>query len=330
MKKIYEAFFADCDNQGGVYRYSLMEDGSLQLRSKLQLERPMYLELHGKNLYTIVRPEDTTKESGFLKVVLQDDGSMVREGEILSTLGFCACHLTVDATETDAYAVNYLSGSAVKFPDTLVTHQGKSLHPTRQEAAHAHQIIFTPDQKYLAVNDLGMDRIFLYDRDLNEVSVTKAPAGAGPRHTAFSLDGKLAYVLNELTSDVSVYRYEEGKLEYLASYSALPADFRGRNTAAAIRVAPDGKMLYTSNRGHDSIACFLIEGEGLKLLTTVPSGGAEPRDFNLTPDGKFLIATNQVGKNVTVFRMEEGIPVPTGEVVPMISPLAVVFGEVTE
>lgn len=328
MKKIYDVFFADCDTEGGVYRYDMLEDGTLQLGSKLQLDRPMYLELHGDHLYTIVRPVDTTKESGFLKMVVQKDGSLQVEGETYSTLGFCACHLTVDEETGEAYVVNYLSGNVTKIPDKCVQHEGKSLHPTRQEKAHTHQIIFTPDGKYLSVNDLGMDRIFLYDRDLNPVSVTKAPAGSGPRHTVFSADGRYAYVLNELTSDVSVYRYADGRLEYVKSVSALPADFRGRNTAAAIRLSPDGKFLYASNRGHDSIACFAVEGEELTLLQIVPSGGEEPRDFNLTPDGRFLIATNQVGKNSVVFRMEKGIPVPTGQVIPMISPLAVVFGEV--
>jgi 6-phosphogluconolactonase len=233
-------------------------------------------------------------------------------------------HLAVDATRRVLLAANYRDGyiSAIPIrPDgtlgapNIIRHEGKGPHPTRQEQPHPHSFTLSPDNRHAIVCDLGLDKIFSYALDPASAKLTPAsppfvataPA-AGPRHFKFSVDGRHAYAINELASTLAAYDYDaaRGALTPRQSISTLPADFKGANTTAEVRVHPNGKFLYGSNRGHDSIAVFAIDGTTGRLspIETVASGGKTPRNFALSPDGRWLVCGHQDTPVITVFRVD--------------------------
>ena len=223
----------------------------------------------------------------------------------------------------------------------LQTDQG-TLGPNkeRQEAPHAHWIEPSAHNHYAYVSDLGLDRVLIYKFDASNGALTPGqPAdhfsatltpGDGPRHVAFAIDGKFMYVLSELTSTVTVFS-NDGQKSYrnLQEISALPKDFTGRNDAAEIAILPGGKYLYTSNRGHDSIAVFAIDpAKGtLTKIADVPTGGKEPRHFAIDPTGHYLLAENQNSDTITEFQIDptSGKLTPTVEVIHTPSPICIVF-----
>ena len=233
-------------------------------------------------------------------------------------------HLAIDATGQTLLAANYGDGyveSLSIHPDgTLGTPleiklSGTSVHPVRQTQPHTHSVTLSPDNRFVIVCDLGLDKIFTYALDpatakLTPASppyVTTAP-GAGPRHFKFGADGRHAYAVNEINNTVAAYDYEakRGMLTARQTLPTLPANFTGENTAAEIRVHPNGRFLYTSNRGDDSLAVFAIDPVNgmLSPLEIVPSGGKTPRNFALSPDGAWLVCAHQDSNNVTVFRVD--------------------------
>ncbi len=296
MKK--QVYISSCVPEGGIYTYEITQDKSLKQAAFLPLDRPMYTIAKNNRLYVLLRDPLRNGNSAFLSYEICTDGALENPTPLQSTLGTVGCHLCVDAE--NVYVTNYVSGSVFKAPDVVITHEGRGPHPTRQEKAHTHFVTVTPDNRYLLVTDLGMDKIFVYDKHLKAVNSVDAPSGAGPRHLAFSEDGKLCYCADELSSAVSVYRYENGSLTYLSSHSALPADFKDQNTTAAIRYK--NGYLYVSNRGHNSIVCFKAVGENLELQSITDCGGVGPRDFILTDD--LLICTNENDGSVVLFEIE--------------------------
>lgn len=302
MKHIY---ISACDKSGGIYHYTF-ENGRLTFCEKTELDRPMYTVASGGRLYALRRYLEGDSGAGaLLSYKINQDGALCEPTEPLSSRGEVPCHL---CTENGiVYAVNYVSGSIIKFPDKTVAHSGHGPHPTRQTKAHTHFISLSPDKKYLLCTDLGLDTVFVYDTELNMISSAKVPAGSGCRHLCFA--GELVYCINELTSDVSVFRLENGELTYLNTYAAIP-DFAGESTAAAIRIY-EGR-LYVSHRGADCISCFDIQGEALKLLWNAECGGKNPRDFDIT-DG-YIICTNE-GGNISVLKLfDDGAQLVTDDI----------------
>ena len=319
--KQWDLYFAAAAPDGGVYRYRLSEDGALRFAEKTPLDRPMYLAESDGVLYALMRgrtiPGTDDMHSAIVQCALTD-GRLGAWSAPVSTQGECACHL--DVVNGTVYAVNYLSGSVFRTPDTLAAHHGRGPHPTRQESPHTHFVRRTPDGKYLFVVDLGLDTIFTYDFDLREISRASVPAGAGCRHLDYSADGRTVFCVNELSSSVSVFDYADGRLTRRDTVSALPADFWGENTAAAIRVI--GEWVYVSNRGHDSIARFRWDGSRLSAPQWTPCGGSSPRDF--AAFGDWLFCTNENTNNVTVFHLESGVPVQIPTELHMAHPLCVI------
>lgn len=268
------------------------------------------------------------------------------------SLGEDPCYLSFDKTGKYLFVANYSSGTVAVFPvlangrlgehSALIKDQG-ALGPNkeRQEAPHAHWIGVTPGNLFVFVADLGLDQIMIYRFDASKGSVVPhEPAfaavepGAGPRHVAIHPSGRFVYTVNELKSTVTVFSSAAQKKNqpYLVlkqQVSMLPKDFSGRNDAAEIAVHPNGKFLYASNRGHDSIAVFEInEANGtLTSVADVPTGGKEPRHFAIDPTGKFLLAENQFSNNIVVFKIDSatGGLTPTGQVIQVPSPVDVTF-----
>lgn len=233
-------------------------------------------------------------------------------------------HLAVDASGRTLLAANYADGYVAAMPiradgtlgtPTLTPHSGKGPHPTRQDKPHVHSVTPAPDNRHVIVCDLGLDKIFSYALDPAPASLTAAsppfvatPAGAGPRHFKFGADGRHAYAINELDNTVVVYDYDAGRgaLTQRQSVTTLPPAFTGSNSTAEIRVHPNGKFVYGSNRGHDSIAIFAVNpGDGrLASVEITATGGKVPRNFALSPNGKWLVCAHQDSGNLTVFRVD--------------------------
>ena len=294
-------YVASQDPQGGIYRYSLSQQGKLTLQQQYPLDRPAYLCAEGNRLYALLR-EPFKMQSGIAAFEIQPDGSLISLGPVQPTHGTVAAH--VMARDGVVYAVNYLSGTTIRMPDRIVAHNGSSVNPKRQESSHPHCLTPTPDGKYLCVCDLGTDYIYVYTPELVEVSRVAVTAGAGPRHLVFSKDGKYAYGSNEMASTVSVYGYHDGVLTHLADHSSLPEDFQGESTGSAIRLSEDGKVLCTSNRGHDSVCIWDVDGEKLSGKRFVMVQGQSPREMVLA--GNFLLCGNEHSATITVFDLHTG------------------------
>jgi len=240
-----------------------------------------------------------------------------------STQGFSPCHLCITDDGRFVIAANYESGNICLMPRApdgrlepvcdLVQFFGNGPHP-RQEGPHAHMVTPTLDGNFILAVDLGSDQIWVFRLDekhgkllLSNPPTIKLPPGSGPRHIAFHPNGRFGYVLGELDSTVTLLHYEAGQGDFLLieTLSTLPDDFHGQNTGAEIQVAPSGKFLYASNRGHDSLVVFRVDPVNgrLELLGHESTQGTSPRHFIIDPSGKTLIAANQDSDTLTVFKI---------------------------
>ena len=292
-KESFDVYVASCVETGGIYHYKL-RGGKLYPVEVTPMDSPMYMVIEERKMYIVLCAPFGNEESGVVVYDIDDDGRLTNPSGIQSTHGEVGCHILVDRGEV--YCANYVSGSVVKLPDRVIQHTGHGVDPDRQEGPHVHYVGLTPDGKYICATDLGLDTIFLYDRELNLHGRAKVPAGQGVRHLAFSEDGKWLFAANELKSTVTAFSYADGRLEPVDTCSAVPADFTGETWASAIRVKEG--CVYVSNRGHDSIAKLSFAEGRLTLQETADCGGAYPRDFIFA--GDYLLSTNQNGNTVTV------------------------------
>lgn len=297
-----DLYIASCARDGGIYHAHLSPDGIIDIRDKILLDRPMYLIRQQNRLHIVLlAPFATSSDSGYAALDIRPDGSLAPPDTLLSTHGVEACHLA--AIGQQIFIVNYTSGSVLRLPDTLRQHSGHSIHPQRQQEAHPHYVSPTPDGKALCVVDLGLDQLVVYDAQLEQViSRTALPPGSGCRHLTFSADGALAFCANELASTVSVLRYETGRFTLLDTYPTLPEGYTGQSTCAAIRAT--AHHVYVSNRGHDSITSYTLQGEQLCRQRVTASGGCSPQDFTLC--GPYLLCANANSHTVTVFARRGG------------------------
>jgi 6-phosphogluconolactonase len=218
----------------------------------------------------------------------------------------------------------------------VIQHEGSSVNASRQKGPHAHSINLDPMNRFAFAPDLGLDKIMIYRVDWehgklvpHDPPFAKVEPGSGPRHFTFHPDGKHAYVIEEISCTVTAFAYdaEAGTLKSLQKISTLPKDFKGTSTCADIHVHPSGRFLYGSNRGHDSIAGFTIDGKTgeLRLIGYTLTQGKNPRNFAIDPSGTFLLAANQDGDNIVSFRInqETGELTPTGQVCQVSMPVCV-------
>ena len=308
-RRHFDIYIAGCDPVGGIYHYRL--ENGLNFVNKYDVDRPMWItfdENDDEYLYILLRELTDDLHSGVTRCKVAPDGSLYGFEIPVLTEGRCACHASVSGDLL--YLVNYLSGNVLAYDKKCLsrgpvfsdTHDGKGVHPTRQEASHTHFVRESPDGKYIFCVDLGVDKIIVYDHELHRISEASVPAGEGCRHLDYSPDGKFVYCANELGSSVSVFAYENGRLKLLDTYKALPEGFNGQNTAAAIRVSPDGKILYVSHRGHDSVCAFdIVDGCRLENPEWTKIAGSSPRDFNFA--GNYMFCANEKSK-VTIFKVD--------------------------
>jgi len=246
------------------------------------------------------------------------------------------CHVAVDRTGRVLLVTNFHTGVIAAMP--ILAGGGLGTHPTRQATAHPHSSTYSPDNRFALVCDLGLDRIYSYHLDVARPALAAAEPpyvevapGSGPRHFTFGPDGRRAYVINEIASTIVAFDYDpaRGSLAPRQTISTLPAGFTGTSSAAEIRIHPQGRFLYGSNRGHDSLASFVIDPVtgGLSPLETVPCGGRGPRHFAFSPDGNWLVCAHQESDSLTSFRVDAatGRLTPTGHSISVGTPVCVLF-----
>jgi 6-phosphogluconolactonase len=232
------------------------------------------------------------------------------------------CFISIEATGRHALVAHYISGSVAMLPirpdgtigepSDVVAHSGSSVHPQRQDKPYAHCIVPDPTNAWALSCDLGTDTIMVYRMDLaagrlEEHAEVTVPAGSGPRHLAFHPRRPIAYVACELRSTLLAMAFDPatGILEVVQEIGMLPKGFAGESTAADVHVTPDGRFVYASNRGHDSLACFQVGGDGLLVLRHhSDSGGATPRGFVIDPTGRYLVCANQDSDAITAFHVD--------------------------
>ena len=264
-----------------------------------------------------------------------------------SSQGSEPAHISVDRDGRWVLVANYGSGTLAVLPvqedgslgsaTDVVQHTGQGTHPERQVGPHAHWIGTDPANRFVLVADLGLDEVVSYRLEATSGTLIRTgtctmPPGAGPRHLAFRPDGRYVYVLNELNSTLVACAYDatSGEVRPLQSLSTLPDQFTEANWTAAVRVAPSGRFVYASNRGHDSIVIFASDPTTglLSYVGHAATQGREPRDFNIDPTGAFLLVANQNSDTIVTFRLDAatGRLSATGQVSAARTPSCIAFG----
>jgi len=340
---VFISAFASGD-KGALHAYKLdLETGTLKLAQRTtDVQNPFYLAVspNQKFVYSIHAKQFGGKEHE--QIAAYQITSAVGELKLLnrqSALGSAACYLDVDATGKSLLVANYTTGSVASLPikedgsldkaASFMQHKGNSVDPARQKEPHAHCIVVSPDNRFAFAADLGLDQVLVYRLDAAKATLTpnqppfaRTPAGAGPRHLTFHPNGKHVYVINELKNSVTCFDYNSasGTLAEKQTISTLPKDFAGKSYCADLKITPDGRFLYGTNRGHDSIAAYRIGADGsLTLLAIEPSLGKGPQNLAITSDGKLLLCANMPGNNVAVFRIDA----KTGALASVGTPVAV-------
>jgi 6-phosphogluconolactonase len=336
----------------GIYAYQF-DSATGQLKSLgLAAETPqpsfVVASRDGKFLYAAneMQDFDAQKSGAVTAFAIEADGKLKLLNQLASR-GADPAHITLDRTGKYLIAANYTGGNITVFPiqqngslaeaSDFVQHKGSSVNRERQEGPHPHEVVMSPDNRFVLVPDLGLDEVVIYPFDaakgkLGTSHSVKVAPGSGPRHLAFSKDDRFVYLMTEMKSEVVVYSFDKsgGDLKELQTISSLPADFKGENTGAEIEVHPSGQFLYVSNRGDDnSIAVFAIDRKSgkLKLEQIEPTQGKTPRHFAIDPAGKWLLAENQDSDSLVIFKMDakSGHLTASGQQVQISSPTCIEF-----
>ena len=312
-----------------------------QPRFLTEAVEPAYFVIHpdGRHLYTCnsgspggVSAYEIDRATGQLTLLNKEPSG-----------GGDASYVCLDQTGRFVLVANYEGGNIAVFalqPDgriggrtAFAQHTGSSVDPKRQTHAYAHSIIVDPTNRFALIADLGVDKLFVYRFDEkngslrpNDPPFATVRPGSGPRHVKFHPNGHWVYLINEMGCTVTAFNWDSdhGALTEFQTISTLPADFKGASTCAEIKVHPNGRFLYGSNRGHDSLAVFAIDSTTGRLapLEYVSTRGKIPRNFTFDPTGRWILCTNHGSDNAVVFRVDAttGRLTPTGQPVSVPSP----------
>lgn len=311
----------------GIFVYHMADpDGRLELvrQTARSISNPFFIALHPRAdvLYSITDPDgerlvsalSLDRSSGELTLMNQQP-----------TQGGYPCYVAVDPTGRSVVVANYEGGSVASYPieadgslresGSFFQHVGSSIDQDRQQEPHAHCFWIAADGRFAFANDLGTDQVMIYALDAEAGTLTpgeqpfaRVRAGGGPRHFIIAPDNRHAYVINELGNTITAFAYdaERGLLLEQSMVSTLPEDFDGVTHTADLALTPDGRFLYGTNRGHDSIAMFTRDSQsgGLTPNGIEPSRGVMPQNLTITPDGSLLFVANTKGDNLVAFRID--------------------------
>ncbi|MCA0758006.1 lactonase family protein [Paenibacillus sp. N4] len=347
---IFAGSYAEAEDNG-VYVYSFDEQtGTLTLTDEFSgLKNPTFLNVDTERslLYSIsetVSPEGKKVGEAAAFAIDAANGKL-RLLNRKVTVESTTCHIQRDAASRYLTVTSYHGGmigllgigedGGVGELLDVRQHEGSSRHPERQDRPHPHSSFYSPDGRYLLVSDLGLDRVVTYSVDEEKLQLVKRSEavlhpGAGPRHLTFHPNGKFVFVINEVDSTITSFTYDSdnGQLTEVETVSTLPEGLQEENSCAEIAISSDGQFLYGSNRGHDSIVVFAVDGQSgrLTLVQHISTEGGHPRHFALTPNGRYLLAANRDSDNIVTFTVdrESGKLAYTGRQVRVSKPVCLV------
>lgn len=350
---VYVGTYTGGDSKG-IYAFEMDRESGKTTHPRLiaETENPSFLALHPsqKFLYAVNETgEFKGSPGGGISAFL------IREDQLhplnwKPTRGGAPCHLHFDREGRSVLVANYSGGSVISYHvdadgrlgalGSFIQHTGSSVNPARQSAPHAHGIYLTKDNRHALVPDLGLDQVLVYDFDTATARLTPAEVpfatvapGSGPRHLAFHPSGKHVYVLNEILATITTFAFdsETGTLQNLATVTTLPDGLQKGFSTAEIFVHPNGRFVFSSNRGHDSIAIFAVDptSGNLRPIGHQSTGGKTPRNFNLDPAGEWLLAANQNSGNISMFRVDAttGGLTPADNQIAVPRPVCIVFAD---
>jgi 6-phosphogluconolactonase len=338
----------------GIYAYRLDTSSGSMERCNLSEggPNPSYLAFHPSHqfLYAVNElKEFEGASSGAVSAFSMDpDSGALGFLNRKPTHGTDPCHLTVDPRGRYVLVANFMSGSVCVLPiqpdgslgdaTDFIQHEGSSVDPERQAGPHAHAVTLDDTGRYAFVPDLGLDKLMIYGFDPDRGTLrphdepwAEVAPGAGPRQVVLHPEGGYAYLINELNSTVTAFRYdrERASLRQIQTIPTLPEGFEGVSTCAEVQLTPSGSFLYGSNRGHDSIVIYAVD-QTVGTLTCIghqSTQGKTPRHFTIDPAGEFLLVANQDTDDIVVFGIDpaSGELTATGQKVDVPTPVCVKF-----
>ena len=322
------------------------EQGEIKVLGEIRITNPSFVTIDEKKkkIYAVNETKEYLNQfGGGVTQLSYDLNANIKEERTFNTAGTDPCHIATDPHGNLLAIANFASGALTTFPldsqgnivdeRSLFQHEGSSVHPIRQKSPHAHAAVFTQGAPYLLVPDLGNDSVVCYRYEGSTVyecpeKTFKVPAGSGPRSGVFSADGLHFYLINEISSQVTHYVYDGERFESSQCVETLPAEFTGDNICSDLHLGKNGKYLYASNRGHDSIAVFSVDEKGnLSLVQRVNCGGKTPRNFSLDNTGNYLLVGNQDSDTICVFTIGEDGLLNLQNTVAMGTPVCIHFFE---
>lgn len=335
----------------GIYGLKMDADGKARSLGLLaEIPNPSFVATDDRHRFLYALSEKTAPKdpAGMLSSYAIDPKTgALRFLNRVSAHGAVTGHLAVDHSGRWLIAANYGSGSVAVFGlnadgsigemSDFHQHAGASVDP-RQKGPHPHEAVLSADNRFLFIPDLGLDKVVVYRLDAatgkltpNDPAFTQTPPGFGPRHMRFDVKERFAYVLGEMGSKIVTMSYDRanGRLTPVQTIATLPDGFSGENNTAELTISSDGRFLYASNRGHDSVAVFAIDPATghLRSVSNMPTGGQIPRSIALTPDGRTLLAANQNSNTITVFHRDaaSGALSATGQTLALPAPVCIFF-----
>jgi 6-phosphogluconolactonase len=328
------------DTSSGITSFAFNgTTGAFKKLANLPLNNASYLSVNNNYVYAVLENQDTNGTGGDVAVAKLHKNGALQLLQTTSTQGNHPCHIAIQKN-TLAIA-NYSTGNASVYQlvaDTLqhqqtLQHSGSGPDTTRQKSPHAHHVLFNNNQLY--ITDLGADKIFAYNQTYNgyvpNTTLTiNATPGTGPRHIVLHPNKKYLYALNELTGSITQYHFKAGTWQTLNTINAQPSTYTGKPSGAAIVLSNNGKFLYSSNRGTSNTISIFSVNQKTGTLTNIgftPTLGLKPRNFNLTPNGKFLLVAHQDSNDITIFARNTttGLLTATGNKINIGKPVCIVF-----